>query len=527
MQTGGKKEKLKKYPRIIDYLEVKYPAIYELIDDLSMSGSLTPRRGGAITFLNPDAAYVKEIKKVAESDHPEDAVDMISSLILTDLFEKPEDFVRKKESVATLYGTKLLIKSIAQTKVIIEDGEITPDKNFTPFARHGTSKRDNMAVWHLKGKVKYEGVQKVMQPRRTYEHEEKESAVHGSHEEDEKQLGAIKTAVLKDKLSAILYEKKAQDGNALCPFINAVTRLLRVFRDDIEFSEEYRRAKCIITMCPMIDYYLLYCDPLIFPYANVLKAYKRGVDINANAETYRTFCSDYSNEALKSNPDVLLFSAAGVQTANDARVNIHNTMFTKISRETPNLILKEYTECDTKNTINGKGPLYPPSLSNIFATNPGLHLMLDEFAFIVYMGLQDVKSAPDAKEKCKRMQDLMHAIYEAYGSLTNPAKKTRLDQPSSYGMDIDAPNSLYQCVANFWKTWGLHMPCNMQTNFEEFVHGGSEDARNPYSKELVSVDKHFMDELASYDNSEARLSESTMAELRAYVKAHGKLPAEF
>src|SRR5271155_1570999 len=127
-KKGGKKDKLKKFPRILDYLEVNHPSMYELIDDLACQGNLTPHRGGSITFLNPDKEYIKEIRKVADSDQPEKATDMIDSLILLDLFEKPADFAAKKDEISTLLGTKLIVKSVSASKVIIEDGEITLDK---------------------------------------------------------------------------------------------------------------------------------------------------------------------------------------------------------------------------------------------------------------------------------------------------------------------------------------------------------------------------------------------------------------
>lgn len=525
MKAGGKKDKLKKYPRIIDYLEVKHPAIYDIINDLSMHGSLTPRKGGAITFLNPDDAYVKEIKKVVESNDPEKAVDMISSLILTDLFEKSEDFASKKDNVSTLYGTKLIIKSISPNKVSIENGEITLDKNFIPFSRYGTAKRGNMAVWNLKGTVKYEGAPKAPPPERRRPGERGGARErHRGGDDTIEQLHQIKKKILMEKLSAIKYEKKSTDGNAWCPMMNAVTRLIRVFRDDVEFYEEYRYARCILTMSPIIDFYLLFCNPLIFSPAQVLAAYKRGIDVDSNADTYRKFCADYSSPALAEHT-ALLLTSAGVQTITSARIAIHDRIIAKISRTTADQILKVYTECDQKNTIEGKGPVYPQTLSDIFKSNPGLHLMIDEFSYVMYMGLQDYRAAPNAVEKCKRMEELIHAVHDAYGQLDNPAKKTRLDQESSYGMDIDNSNALYQCVINFWRTWGLHMPCNTQANFDDFVRGGSDEAENPYNKELIDVDRRFVEDLDTYDNCPMCLSDNATAELKAYMRAHGgKLP---
>ena len=81
---GGTKS-MKKYPRIIDYLQNHYKKVYDLIDDAGMHASLTPRRGGSITFLIPDDKLIAKIRKTLESDDPEKATDMILSLILKDL----------------------------------------------------------------------------------------------------------------------------------------------------------------------------------------------------------------------------------------------------------------------------------------------------------------------------------------------------------------------------------------------------------------------------------------------------------
>ena len=94
---GAGNKKMKKFPRIIDYLEAHHKDIYDLIDDLAMHGALTPKRGGSITFLIPDKKYIAKIRKSIESDKPEEATDMIGSLILLDLFETANDFAEKQD----------------------------------------------------------------------------------------------------------------------------------------------------------------------------------------------------------------------------------------------------------------------------------------------------------------------------------------------------------------------------------------------------------------------------------------------
>src|ERR1700678_1029228 len=153
---GSGNAKMKKFPRILDYLEANHKNVYSLIDDLAMHSSLTPRRGGAVTFLMPDADYVTLIRKTIESDDPEKATDMVGSLILSDLFETPADFTNKQDDIPNALGRKVTITGVTNGKVNIDNGELTIDAKFKPFTRQGSSKRGNIAIWNLKGVVSYE-----------------------------------------------------------------------------------------------------------------------------------------------------------------------------------------------------------------------------------------------------------------------------------------------------------------------------------------------------------------------------------
>ena len=152
---GSGNKSMKKYPRILDYLEAHHKEVYDLIDDLAMHSSLTPKRGGSITFLLPDKKYILKIKKMILSETPEDATDMMGSLILLDLFESPSDFSNKQDDIPNSLGKKITIKNVSANKVDIDDGELTIDPDFKPFNRQGSSKRGNIAVWHLVGEVNY------------------------------------------------------------------------------------------------------------------------------------------------------------------------------------------------------------------------------------------------------------------------------------------------------------------------------------------------------------------------------------
>jgi hypothetical protein len=519
---GGANKNMKKYPRIIDFLEVHEPKVYGLIDDLAMHGNFTPRRGGSITFLIPDSAYIAEIRKDIESDDPEKATDKMSSLILLDKFETPKDFKAREDDIPNLLEKKVVVKSVTDSKVTIDNGELTLNTKFRPFSRQGNAKRGNMAVWNLKGRVEYEKAPKATMKYLKGAKKGSTPSVEGGNEVNE--LSSIRQCVINEKLLAVQHDKKASDGNIYCPVVNAVTRLIRSFGDDPTYYEEYRRAKCLLTLCPIIDFYLLYCNPLVFAPDRVVGAYKKGIDCDRNVDTYKEFCNNYDHPALKGDP-ALLFKSEGVINVGLARDQIRNSFMNRITKDIGQRIGKVYSEVDSTNTLGNQSPVYSKGLAEVFSRNKGLHLLLDEFAYRTYMCLADVRSAPTSLDKSRRLKDAIDMIYESYGLLNNPEKKTKMDKPESYGLDL-TNEAIVQCLLVFLKTWAWHVPCNLSHEFDDRVKVGAAEDNDPYSKELVDVSENLAEQLDCYDNCPCEMTPEAVSMLKAYMKSHGgRLPA--
>lgn len=140
---------LKKFPRILDYLEAKHKDIAEIINDLGVANSLVPRRGtDGITFLLPSKEYIKEIHTLAESDNPEKAIDIIFSLIIPVLLDETQDWKNSKD-IGNILGKKVVVKEVDARSVKLENGAVlVNDSDFKPM-----NTRKNMAVWKLTGKV--------------------------------------------------------------------------------------------------------------------------------------------------------------------------------------------------------------------------------------------------------------------------------------------------------------------------------------------------------------------------------------
>jgi hypothetical protein len=520
MKLGGANKKMKKYPRIIDYLEVHHPEVYDLIEDLAMHGNLTPKRGGAVTFLIPDSAYIKEIKKTIESDEPEKATDMLSSLIIPDLFEKPEDFSAKKDDVPNLLEKKITIKNVASGKVLIDDGELTLDTKFRPFARQGKSKRGNMAVWNLKGKVEYEkappATMKYIRGPKKGAHQSRMRGGDGDSVSSE--LHRLVQETIREKVHALSIDKRADDGKVYCPILNAVTWVLRGFSEN--HPEEYRSARCLLTMCPLIDFFILYCNPCVFSPQVILEARKVGVERDSNVDTYKRFCSDYSNPALVGDP-ALLLKQDGVLKLNILRDKIRDKMLSTVSSGLAKSICDLYDRVDSTNAIEGVGPVYPKALAGIFARNKKLHLLLDEVSNILYLHLQNLKSLAQPQEKAQYVQSELGEFLAAYGIdvFCSPERKTRLDKPEFFNL-LDKKD-IYTVVTPFWRTFGLHMPCVLEHEFDTRVVMGAGETPEFYSRDLYDVDHHIVKDLETYDNCPLCISDRSIAEMKAYMRSHG------
>jgi len=154
--SGGKLPAgMKKYPNIMAYLRTKHAAVADVLDDLFMSRALVPRAKTGRTFLVPDAALMKKITAALKSADPEEATDILSTLIITDYLPTVKEWRDRRDDIPNLLGKLVQVKNLNATKVELVAGSITPAKDYVPFDRSGRAKRGNTAVWLLKGEVPY------------------------------------------------------------------------------------------------------------------------------------------------------------------------------------------------------------------------------------------------------------------------------------------------------------------------------------------------------------------------------------
>lgn len=141
-RTSNKTSKLTQYLKQID------DELYQVFDDLCLF-SLFRIRGSGVTFLYPaDKTYRRSIINKAYSNNPEDAVDMVKSLVLLDYLPTTTEFANKRDDIPNAHCKRVVITTADNQTVVLASGHtLTVDKNFTQYRQD-----DPVAVYTMEGK---------------------------------------------------------------------------------------------------------------------------------------------------------------------------------------------------------------------------------------------------------------------------------------------------------------------------------------------------------------------------------------
>jgi hypothetical protein len=441
---GGTPAKLKKFPRIADYLMKRHKDVYDLIDDAAMHGSLSPRKGSGITFLLPEPALVKKITNLLESEDPERATDIISSLIITDYLPSVKEFAARKDDIPTLLGKKLVIKSVGANGVEIDNGTLTLDEGFKPFSRSGNATRGNMAVWKLKGEVEYE---KAPRSEGKYTKSSGHSKKGGDGEYEgggvfggatDTEIESFIQKVVNDECASIAGQKPGEKRKS--PMLRAVVNLLNEWKKSS--PDKYDQARSILSLNPIISFFLIFKNRKFFPSADLDVPdlmYPADRDIVAN---FREIVGDKSGSAaMFSKRDAVKKAIEKIKSENP--VNI----------KTPEKIKSIYTGIDENNSIGGIANVYPARAAEAFKSNPGLHLLIDEFRNFLYASVCKINCEKSPAGQAKAFSQLIHDV-NAFRSLLHP-ERTLMDRSDP----SDKSKSVMQVQGPFWKNFALHLPC--------------------------------------------------------------------
>lgn len=134
-----------KYCSILNYLKHNHEELYELIQDLCIGRIFNPRKGSnGVTFLCPDEALTKELKKMASGSDPERAVEAIQSVVIPDHLPNLSDF----EGVlpTNVRGKTVNVESSGAKVELAGGASVSLDKDWS-----SRKDRTNLAVHKLSG----------------------------------------------------------------------------------------------------------------------------------------------------------------------------------------------------------------------------------------------------------------------------------------------------------------------------------------------------------------------------------------
>ncbi|MGL6009200.1 MAG: hypothetical protein ACRC1D_07075, partial [Culicoidibacterales bacterium] len=212
-------QQLRQYPNLIKYFETRHNRLYEVIEALGLYGLLVPRKNGGITFLIPNGEYMDKIYEAAYSETPDEAINMIKSLIIVDFLSTPEEWDKKRSDIPNLLGQKLEVLEINKDMIKVKghSGNVVlqQDTVFKPIAS-----RNNMAVWIIKsGKISLNGPKASLKFVKAKKNGKDESNDSRSVPEDRR-------IELVEKL-----ENKYHQGNQDA-FLEFMVTLMRVVKDE-------------------------------------------------------------------------------------------------------------------------------------------------------------------------------------------------------------------------------------------------------------------------------------------------------
>lgn len=523
--SGGENKRMVKQPTIGAYLQAHHPAVWKIVDDLAMQQSLNPRRGGAITFLLPDSKLVAKLQKVLESDKAEEATDILSSLILKDLFKSAADFEKKKDDIPNMLGETLQVEKTAGGKVeVAGKGTLTFDEKFRPFDRQGTAPRGNMAIWKLDGEVK------LGTPRATYKYSSTskpganpkaaaaasstpEPEVEGGEEELYQHARKLVTA----QLAAL--EAAAKDGSKIqCEFSRAVACVLADWCEDQADPAKLRAlkiARSLMTQNQYINFLVLFTAPNLFPPDLVLKC----VDSPHEPKDLQKFIAEFTSCDIKD--DGLVLTVDGIADLQGARETIVEHISGAGIVKAPALMAERYRELESENKLGDMTGVYPKELASIFAANHSYKLMLDDAYCWIYHQVQEMHE--DDPEACAaHLKAFIDAFAMLYPQGLQPGSR------ESKVLECGGLDTQSEAYANkirpFIEGFSLRIPTTPATrNAKYAIVGGDDDEDEAAGPGPVPYDVAGANYEGAYEATNVGAGEFKR-KLKKYLKKKGKVP---
>lgn len=498
---------MQKFPKIISYLEYFRPDVFDLFNSLGMQGDLNPKQKGSITFLCPDAELTKQIKQVIEGETPEDATDMLASLILTELYTSPSSMV--DGGVKTHLGRLLPVKRIGSKDVTLANGAVispTIDPPFVPFARKGAVKRDNMAIWQYSGPMwDYANAEHADNAKPKKVAPPPSGSVSGSKVGARKRLVKVVQAAAAQYYAENSYEYVQHDG-VKNPFIRASACILSNIRGDMQTVSQVIPFIC--TPSRVITFYALVglVDEEVLSNCNNWQNARSPYDMNL----INSCIEEWMEFTAQETPKPLLSTREG-------QTQFYNTV-ARFIKDTPKSNLIHKKEMQAIDTLISSNKF--ANLTNVLSkgSHDAVHASPNMFKLVNFASYQIIAQLDEITGSGNRqsVQELLTEI-DRYYLGTREAIAARVEGLESYDkMSNEFNNDDWQFMKRnrFCQSllWSLPMQREVGAYFTEKL---ADESSVVLSKAQASN---------IVGSNDIGISNSTRNELREYLRLKGQTP---
>lgn len=403
---------VKKYCRIFNWIKDTDEDFAEVMNDLCLDRITdTNKQIPSITFLMPNSALRKKIIEKAYSDKPEDAANMITSLVLPYGFAKAESFKIDQKKIGNKLRYVFPKASIKSDVVNFEDKlTIKLVNQFTPLRE-----RANIYVWEIvSGEPpndlnKYVKEKEYVIPKGSRQKTSKEGSYEGGDDEEQKSSMYNPRAAFAQEIER-LYLEDFPNKNTYVP---VVVLLLQKLIED-KYYDTFLKIRPILDVDPIITFYLLVepykstnyiIDSDIFGPDLFNDIIKNRKTIEDPVQTYRTIL------------DIPVNNNCAIYTRTKELIEIVNNLRNKLlndvdARYLPEEILNLYKKLIDENKIDTIENVLPESLIDHYKANPYKRLWQDEYRFIIGEYLRTMKLEPERQERLKLFNDLRNNLHE-------------------------------------------------------------------------------------------------------------------
>ena len=357
--------RLQKYGRIIKYIEDYHPELHDVIDSLGMYNSFTPRKGCGVTFLIPSGNYLQKLIDTTYGETPEEAVQILKSLILLVTLKDTTDWDKMRDDVPNLLGHKLNIRSVDARIVKLKSGAtLRADPNFQPM-----SSRPNMAIWNINGgEMDLEGQESEFKYVKSMR-KQKTTKSKDVDVDDDRYVYALSVEKAYQRDSTVYLREMA-----------SLMLHLKNHRRDL-----YEIAQAMLDASARVSFYLI-IEPYNCTGNNLIPRTvldKWGLKSH-NFPNAALFWRKVFNNLDSRQSDALIYSKKGrsqLRTAIDrAREKIVMAASPTSKTKKANSL---YKELEAKNTIMGTGPVFSPHVHQIYKSRNGFKEWQDNARFLI------------------------------------------------------------------------------------------------------------------------------------------------